>query len=163
MDFGATLCARHDPSCMLCPVQSDCRALAEGRVDALPQARPGKPLPERRTVMLVLLDEGRVLLRRRPPAGVWAGLWSLPETADHDEARTFVATHTGADFDANIALDIVDHGFSHYRLHIAPLLWRAAPPGARVEDNASHRWQPLDRLDDVGLPAPVRKLLENLA
>ena len=163
MDFGATLCARHDPACVLCPVQADCRALAEGRVDALPEARPGKPLPERRTIMLVLIDDGRVLLRRRPPAGVWAGLWSLPETGDHDEARVFVSTHTAADFDANVPLAIYEHGFSHYRLHIAPLLWRTATPAARVEDNGQHRWQPLDRLDDVGLPAPVRKLLETLA
>jgi A/G-specific adenine glycosylase len=163
MDFGATLCARHDPACVLCPVQSDCLALAQGRVDALPEPRPGKPLPERRTLMLVLVDDGRVLLRRRPPAGVWAGLWSLPETADHDEARAFVAAHTTADFDANVPLAICEHGFSHYRLHIAPLLWRAATPAERVEDNGDHRWQRLDRLDDVGLPAPVRKLLENLA
>jgi A/G-specific adenine glycosylase len=164
MDFGATLCARHDPACVLCPVQSDCRALAQGRVDALPEPRPGKPLPERRTIMLVLLDGRRVLLRRRPAAGVWAGLWSLPETADHDEARAFVARHAIADFDANVPLALYEHGFSHYKLHIAPLLWRkAAPAAARVEDNGEHRWQPLDRLDEIGLPAPVRKLLENLA
>jgi len=164
MDFGATLCTRHDPACVLCPVQSDCSALAQGRVDALPEARPGKPLPERRTLMLVLLDQGRVLLSRRPPAGVWAGLWSLPETADHDEARAFVSRHTAADFDANVPLAVYEHGFSHYKLHIAPLLWRAAiPAGSRVDDDDAHRWHPLDRLDDVGLPAPVRKLLETLA
>jgi A/G-specific adenine glycosylase len=162
MDFGATLCARHDPACVLCPVQLDCRALAEGRVDALPESRPGKPLPERRTVMLLLLEDDRVLLARRPPTGVWSGLWSLPETADHDEARAFVARHCDADFDANVALPMIEHTFSHYRLHIAPLLWRRAPAAARVGDNADLLWLPLDRLDDVGLPAPVRKLLEAL-
>jgi A/G-specific adenine glycosylase len=162
MDFGATLCARHDPACVLCPVQHDCVALATGRVDTLPQARTGKPLPERRTLMLVLLDGDRVLLSRRPPTGVWAGLWSLPETADHDEARTFVARHTAADFDANLPMALYEHVFSHYRLHIAPLLWRQAPATLQVADNDGHRWQPLRRLDEVGLPAPVRTLLENL-
>jgi A/G-specific adenine glycosylase len=162
MDFGATLCTRHDPACVLCPVQADCLALAQGRVESLPQARPGKPLPERRTLMLVLLDDDRVLLSRRPPTGVWAGLWSLPETADHDEARAFVARHTAADFDANQPLALYEHGFSHYNLHIAPLLWRRAPAAARVADDGERRWQSLRRLDEVGLPAPVRTLLENL-
>jgi A/G-specific adenine glycosylase len=162
MDFGATLCARHDPACVLCPVQHDCRALATGRVDALPESRPGKPLPERRTVMLLLRDGPRVLLARRPPTGVWSGLWSLPEAADHDAAREFVARNCAADFDANIALPMVEHTFSHYRLHIAPLLLRATPAATQVGDNADLRWLPLDRLDEVGLPAPVRKLLEAL-
>ena len=162
MDFGATLCARHDPACVLCPVQQDCRALAEGRVEALPESRPGKTLPERRTLMLLLRDGANVLLARRPATGVWSGLWSLPETVDHDEARAFVARYCEADFDANIALPMIDHTFSHYRLHIAPLLLHVTPTTTHVGDNADMRWLPLDRLDEVGLPAPVRKLLEAL-
>ena len=90
MDFGATLCTRSDPSCVLCPLQVDCVALQEGRVEQLPESKPGKPLPERRTMMLVLRDlEGRVLLARRPASGVWSGMWSLPEVADHDAGPRF--------------------------------------------------------------------------
>jgi A/G-specific adenine glycosylase len=163
MDLGATVCTRSDPSCVLCPLQSDCVALREGRIAELPESRPGKPLPERRTLMLLLRDGARVLLVRRPPTGVWSGMWSLPEVADHDEAREFVAAHSSADFEDNVPLALIEHGFSHYRLHIAPLLWRAAPPqSARIGDNAGQRWQALDALDEVGLPAPVRKLLLSL-
>jgi A/G-specific adenine glycosylase len=162
MDFGATLCTRSDPSCVLCPLQSGCVALREGRIAELPESKPGKPLPERRTLMLLLHDrEGRVLLVRRPPTGVWSGMWSLPEVADHDQAREFVAAHSEADFEANTPLPLIEHTFSHYRLHIAPLYWREAAPAARIGDNAQ-RWQPLESLDEVGLPAPVRKLLLEL-
>ena len=148
---------------MLCPLQSGCVALREGRIAELPESRPGKPLPERRTLMLLLRDGGRVLLVRRPPTGVWSGMWSLPEVADHDEARDFVAAHSAADFEDNVPLALIEHVFSHYRLHIAPLLWRqAAPPADRIGDNAGQRWQALDALDEVGLPAPVRKLLLSL-
>jgi A/G-specific adenine glycosylase len=112
--------------------------------------------------MLLLHDrEGRVLLVRRPPTGVWSGMWSLPEVADHDQAREFVAAHSEADFEANTPLPLIEHTFSHYRLHIAPLYWREAAPAARIGDNAQ-RWQPLESLDEVGLPAPVRKLLLEL-
>jgi A/G-specific adenine glycosylase len=162
MDLGATVCTRSDPSCVLCPLQSDCVALREGRIAELPESRPGKPLPERRTLMLLLHDGGKVLLVRRPPTGVWSGMWSLPEVADHDEARDFIAAHSAADFEDNVPLALIEHTFSHYRLHIAPLLWRAATPPARIGDNAGQRWQPLDALDEVGLPAPVRKLLLSL-
>jgi len=159
MDFGATLCTRSDPSCVLCPLQDGCVALRDGRIAELPESNPGKPLPERRTLMLLLRDrEDRVLLVRRPPTGVWSGMWSLPEVADHDEAREFVAGASAVDFEDNVPLPLIEHSFSHYRLHIAPLLWRDAAPAARIGDNAQ-RWQPLDSLDEVGLPAPVRKLL----
>jgi A/G-specific adenine glycosylase len=163
MDFGATLCTRSDPSCVLCPLQDSCVALREGRIEQLPESRPGKPLPERRTMMLVLRDEqARVLLVRRPPTGVWSGMWSLPEVADHDEAREFVAHNTIADFDANTPLALIEHSFSHYRLHIAPLLWSNASDAARISENDAQRWHPLAELDEVGLPAPVRKLLIGL-
>jgi A/G-specific adenine glycosylase len=164
MDFGATVCTRSAPSCVLCPLQGACIALRDGRVEQLPQAKAGKPLPERRSLMLVLRDESnRVLLARRPPTGVWSGLWSLPEVADHDEARRFVAAHTRADFDANTPLPLIEHAFSHYRLHIAPLSWLRAQAADRVGDDEGLRWQPLSALDEVGLPAPVRKLLDSFA
>jgi len=78
--------------------------------------------------------------------------------ADHDEAREFVASASAVDFEDNVPLPLIEHTFSHYRLHIAPLLWRGAAPATRIGDN-SQRWQPLESLDEVGLPAPVRKLL----
>ena len=161
MDFGATLCTRHDPACVLCPLQDGCVARREGLVEQLPEAKPGKPLPERRTLMLLMRDSrGHVLLARRPATGIWSGLWSLPEAGDHDEARAFVARHAGADFDAAQSLPLIEHTFSHYRLHIEPLGWRIAEPGVALHDD--HRWQPFDQLADVGLPAPVKKLLGSL-
>lgn len=163
MDFGATLCTRHDPACVLCPLQDDCVARREGRVAQLPEAKPGKPLPERRTLMLLLHDDAdRVLLVRRSGKGVWSGLWSLPEAGDHDEARALLATFARADFDAAEPMPLFEHVFSHYRLHIEPLRWRVADGAGEAGDNGGHRWQPRDRLHELGLPAPVKKLLEDL-
>lgn len=163
MDFGATLCTRHDPACVLCPLQDDCVARREGRVEQLPEAKPGKPLPERRTLMLLLHDaDDRVLLVRRSGKGVWSGLWSLPEATGHDEARALVEAHAPGAFDAAEALPVFEHVFSHYRLHIEPLRWRIADAARATGDNAASRWQPRARLHELGLPAPVKKLLEDL-
>lgn len=164
MDFGATLCTRGDPACALCPLRDDCVARREGLVDQLPEPKPGKPLPERRTLMLVLRDDqDRLLLARRPPTGIWACLWSLPEAADHDEARHWLSRHSDADYDHAEPLPAFEHVFSHFRLRIEPVLLREARPRDAVGDNPDLRWQPLADIGDIGLPAPVRKLLGSLA
>jgi A/G-specific adenine glycosylase len=82
MDLGATLCTRTRPRCNECPLASGCRAHALGRETAFPARRPKKARPVRRTRMLLVTCVNRVLLERRPPAGVWGGLWSLPTGAD---------------------------------------------------------------------------------
>ncbi|TYT27265.1 A/G-specific adenine glycosylase [Luteimonas viscosa] len=161
MDFGATLCTRHDPACMLCALQHDCVALREGRVEELPTPKPGKPLPERHALALLLHDaQGRVLLQRRPPTGIWAALWSLPEHTDHDQARAWYSGHIGDGYDSAEALDPIAHGFTHYRLTLQPLEWRGAALGASVRDDDGLRWVARDELRSLGIPAPIRSLLE---
>ena len=163
MDFGATLCTRHAPACVLCPLQTGCTALREGRVDVLPTPKPGKPLPERRALVLLLRDAmGRVLLQRRVPVGVWAALWSLPQTDDHTKARDWFDAHMHGDFDAAHQLDAITHGFTHFRLQLQPLSWDAVTTRDAVRDNDGLRWVPPVDFATLGIPAPIRRLLESL-
>ena len=162
MDFGATLCTRQRPSCMLCVLQDDCVALAEGRVEELPTSRPGKPLPER--IALVLLAEnpaGEVLLLRRPPTGIWASLWSLPEADSHAGARDWFAAHLLGEYDHAEAMAEVPHTFTHYRVRLHPLRWRGLAGRDAVRDNDDMRWVARSELASLGLPAPIRKLLQD--
>ena len=162
MDFGATLCTRFDPACVLCPLQQDCIALREGRVAELPTPKPGKPLPERKAIVMLLRDrEGRVLLKRRPPVGIWAALWSLPEAEDHAAARIWLEQHLDSDYDQAEALAVIAHGFTHYRLQLQPLRWRDVALRAAVRDNDDLRWIARDELASLGIPAPIRTLLES--
>jgi A/G-specific adenine glycosylase len=161
MDFGATLCTRADPACVVCPVQDGCIALREGRVAGLPTPKPGKALPEREALVLLLEDpEGRVLLQRRPPAGVWAGLWSLPEHADEAGARAWFEQATAGDFTEGATLPAIAHGFSHYRLQLHPRRWTDVVLRTAVADNDDLRWVGRSGLAALGLPAPIRRLLE---
>ena len=162
MDFGATLCTRAAPACAICPLRDDCVARIEGLTSTLPAAKPAKALPTRDCVMLLLFDaEDRVLLQRRPGTGVWAGLWSLPETPDSAAARDWLAQQCTDDFAGGAHLPMVAHGFSHYRLDIAPILFREVQPRLRIPDNADLRWAARDELLSIGLPSPVRKLLSS--
>ncbi|WP_051176472.1 A/G-specific adenine glycosylase [Luteimonas mephitis] len=161
MDFGATLCTRHDPACVLCPLQDDCNALAAGRVAELPTPKPAKALPERDAHVLLLRDAGgRVLLQRRPPTGVWAALWSLPEAATHEAARDWFGTHVRGNYDHGEPLDAIAHGFTHYRLTLQPLRWHRVAMRHAVGDNDDLRWVSRDELHAFGIPAPIRTLLE---
>jgi len=161
MDFGATLCTRFDPACVVCPLQHACLALRTGRVAELPWPKPGKARPLRHAVVLLLADaEGRVLLQRRPPGGVWAGLWSLPEAPDHAAAREWFAGCMHGHYDHHEPMAAIDHGFTHYHLQLQPLRWTGVAMRAQVADNDDLRWVARDALDGLGIPAPIRRLLE---
>ena len=162
MDFGATLCTRAKPACVVCPLQADCIALRDGRVAELPTRKPARALPEREAIVLLLQDRaGQILLQRRPPSGVWASLWSLPQADDAQQAQQWFATHLRDAFAAHETLPRIAHGFSHYRLHLQPLRWRGVAASARVGDNADLRWVSRDELRELGIPAPIRTLLDS--
>ncbi|KRE90881.1 A/G-specific adenine glycosylase [Frateuria sp. Soil773] len=161
MDLGATVCVRSRPLCAACPLADGCVARRDGLTHLLPTAKPGKALPTRETVMLVLRDaDGRVLLERRGPQGVWSGLWSLPEAGDHETAWRTAQRHARID-DAQPLAPFV-HVFSHYRLNVEPLLFDGATSLHGIADNQSLRWCDGIELAALGLPAPVRTLLQGI-
>ena len=158
MDLGATVCTRARPRCAACPLAEHCVARRDDRTAELPTRKPGKTLPNRATIMLLLRDaHGRVLLERRGPQGVWGGLWSLPEAADIDAAWRLARQLARID-DAQ-PLAPFTHVFSHYRLAIEPLLFDGATATSSVGDNPGLRWCTSGERATLGLPAPVRQLL----
>ncbi|MFB9129013.1 A/G-specific adenine glycosylase [Paraburkholderia dipogonis] len=162
MDLGATLCVRGKPDCLRCPFAADCVANVTGRQRVLPTARPKKTVPTRRTWMLVLRDGNAVMLEKRPPSGIWGGLWSLPEAADEaalaERARAF-----GGD-GAVSPLAPLTHVFTHFKLDIEPRLAELDRGGGALAalGDADTAWVALSDLDSFGVPAPVRKLLDGL-
>ncbi len=162
MDLGATLCTRANPSCERCPLRKTCIAHLQNRSSELPAPRPAKALPTRETCMLVIEDRhGRILLERRPPVGLWAALWSLPEQPDRVLAEDWLRRHLHGGLDRATAMQTLLHGFSHYRLRIHPLLIAVNGEKCAIADNERMRWVSRTELPDLGLPAPVRKLLQD--
>lgn len=163
MDLGATLCTRAAPQCGVCPVAADCIAQHDALTELLPERRRRKPLPERATCMLILRDDqGRVLLQRRNPNGVWPCLWSLPEAASRAAAKRTLAK-LGVSATSPCDWPSFTHEFTHFRLRVQPLLWQALSTRARIADNADQQWCGHTDWPQLGLPAPVRRLLESLS
>ena len=161
MDLGATLCTRARPACADCPLAQSCRALALARVGDFPAPRPAKAVPTRATHMLLLLRAGEVLLEKRPPAGIWGGLWSLPELADAARVRAHCRTRYGCSIAAPQPLAPLAHGFTHFKLQIQPLLCRVEKlaPAAR---EPGQMWLSLEEAHGAAIPVAVRKLIERL-
>ncbi len=160
MDLGATVCTRAQPRCNTCPQARSCSARRAGLVDALPQSRPARVVPERQTVFLVLRDRrGRVLLQRRPPQGVWPGLWSLPEGRDARAAGVLAAQLADVNGLTATELPEVRHVFTHFKLRARPLEWRGVQAHPAVADASGTRWYAAAEFAKIGMPAPIRKLL----
>jgi len=107
--------------------------------------------------------QGAVLLERRPPTGIWGGLWSLPETDPERDPADWCRERTGA---APLRLEMHPprrHTFSHFALamHIAQV-WTPDAPIGIADTNREAWWHP-GALAALGLPAPVRTILADLA
>jgi A/G-specific adenine glycosylase len=163
MDLGSMVCVRTLPLCSACPLEAVCEARRTGEPGRYPGPRPASRRPVRETVWAVVLDEGSVLLERRPPTGIWGGLWSLPEIEVATAPAEQCLSRFGISCTDARALAPVEHGFTHFTLRATPWLLSAravSPDGAREEGLA---WWPLSSCAGLGLPAPVRRLLVAIA
>lgn len=156
MDLGATLCTRSRPDCAACPLRGLCVAEREGRQAALPATKPTPVIPERRATFCIFLAGNRVLLERRPAAGIWGGLLCLPE----GEPATLAAS-LGIGLQGQRALSPLRHTFTHFRLTLNPVLCRT--DHAVTCNEGAFVWLSLAEAADAGLPAPIRKLLTSPA
>ncbi len=162
MDLGASVCSLRRPACDACPLAAACVARAEGRPETYP-VRTRKLKRSRRTqVLLWLTWRQQVWLVKRPQTGVWAGLWTLPEFDSEAALWALTASWPG---DGRL-LPAFKHVLTHLDLHLQPCHWpwpEAAGDAARQAAEAGlppGRWVPLAQALALGLPAPVRRLLE---
>ena len=107
MDLGATCCRRSKPSCARCPVAEDCVALHSDRVDALPERKPRKAKPQRVQYLQIIETGGQLWLQRRPPSGIWGGLWCPPLQENEPDSL-------------HARLPAIQHSFSHFDLELRP-------------------------------------------
>jgi len=144
MDLGATLCTRSKPNCRACPVNLSCEALAKNSVNKLPTPKPRKILPEKNTIMLVMMNNDEVMLEKRPPTGIWGGLWSFPETDSYNAENARL-------------LEKLTHTFTHFKLHIQPQLVHTNKNNQINEPRTI--WLNIDDAIGAAIPTPVRKIL----
>ena len=115
-------------------------------------------------MLMVVNQHGEVLLEKRPPAGIWGGLWSFPEISAPDQISAEAFDRIGLIIDDCDLWQPFRHTFSHYHLDITPALTfvdsRQQP--LRVKERDDYCWFALNQSRQVGLAAPIKKLLEKI-
>ncbi|WP_027467756.1 A/G-specific adenine glycosylase [Deefgea rivuli] len=161
MDLGATICTPKNPTCLTCPLSSDCQARMSGRQAELPTKKPKKTIPEKSTVMVLLRNtQGEILLERRPPTGIWGGLWSLPEVSTTLSAAEIMDQRFGLAIELEPALPEFIHVFTHYRLTITPQPAYLIGSSALREDQTA--WFSTSAALAAGIPTPLRKIIHSI-
>lgn len=161
MDLGATICTRSKPACARCPVRGTCVALHDGRIAELPGRKATRPTSARKVAMLAVVSSGDVLVEKRPSAGIWGGLWSLPEAPVDADPAEWVERTFGLRVEAVEELEPFTHAFTHFTLGVTP--WLVSVKGALpVVGESFAMWLALHEAPAAALPAPVKKLLARL-
>lgn len=156
MDLGAMVCMPRKPQCDKCPVTTACQAYANGDPLRYPvRTRKLKRSSQSLWLLWAQTRDGAVWLSQRPTPGVWAGLYCLPlYDSEHALRDSLPAKYWPSLAD----VPAFTHVLTHKDLHLHPR--RLLLPQEVLPSNGSGRWAAPQEWPTLGLPAPVRKLLE---
>jgi A/G-specific adenine glycosylase len=159
MDLGATLCTRRGPACGHCPLAGGCRARAEGEPTRYPHPKPHRSVPVRDLRLLIVSNPaGEILLERRPPVGVWGGLWSPPECPSGERPEDWCRRRLGTPPGRLEMLPSRRHTLSHCHLDISPVCVSLDAP-AVVGDGDAEVWYDPEAPAAIGLAAPIARII----
>ncbi len=164
MDLGATLCTRSKPHCDKCPLQKDCLAYLEDKIIDFPHKKPKKTLPERHAIMLLIQNSSNeVFMQKRPPVGIWGGLWCFPQFENRENAIEWLNKNCAYNINEAVEIPTFTHTFSHFKLHIQALkIPYKTPIKLAVMESDDRLWYNINKEFDGGLAAPVSQLLDLL-
>ena len=163
MDLGASICTPRKPSCLVCPLQTECRAARAGNPEAYPvRTRKLKRSSEAWWLLIARDEQRRVYLQKRPQVGIWAGLYSPPVFDSYDALLQFARLHWPHSAQKDWQdLPAFLHVLTHKDLHLHPVIVQANKPGAAMVSEARDDcWADNQAWSGMGLPAPIRKLLD---
>lgn len=157
MDLGATVCTTRQPKCEACPLMTDCVAHAQGTPQAYPvKTRKLKRSAESHWLLCALNAQGEVWLNQRPTPGVWAGLYCFEMFGSMAELEMAVSQAGGSTQDLQVR-EPIKHVLTHKDLHLHPVV-----VGVNQMLNTNGRWFNLSKALALGLPAPIKTLLQKL-
>ncbi|MFC3907769.1 A/G-specific adenine glycosylase [Legionella dresdenensis] len=159
MDLGATCCTKK-PDCASCPLNQTCLAYREQKAHLYPYKKARKALPEKHEQFLLLYnDQQQIYLEKRPPSGIWGGLWCLPAIDQRQNATEFVQTQYGLSATNTIALTEIKHTFSHFHLYIKAMALKITSNATDRVCESKGKWLEITELENLGLAKPVNDVI----
>ncbi len=162
MEHGSQVCVPRQPHCGECCLADICVALAQGLQDQIPGSRRAAPT-EVTVSAAVVLRRGKVLLARRPPTGVWGGLWELPNTEGDEQAlRQWLCTGFGLTAAEMVPVQRLTYGIMDRRVTLTVFMAESPAGRARSPYGEPIAWVAADASASYALPAPHRRVLTRL-
>ncbi len=162
MDLGAMVCTRSKPDCDHCPIISDCLAFLSDQQSVFPQKKPKKTIPSKSTIMIIPRINNDVLMEKRPPTGIWGGLWCFLEVSDRADIKALLQDLSLSE-NSQYDLPAFRHTFSHFHLDIQPIVIDCQQVKTqKINEKPLQQWYDLSTAASVGLAASTKKLLHLL-
>jgi A/G-specific adenine glycosylase len=95
-------------------------------------------------------------LERRPPSGIWGGLWTFPQFDNHDDCIGYFGPPV-----ASSQLPVYHHSFTHFDLELQPVVLRNVAQQL-VADSDKHCWYDPANPLRIGLAKPVTDIIREL-
>ena len=163
MDLGATICTRRNPACTLCPVNAHCQAYRHSRPHDFPFSKKAKPRPQKATQILIIKNQHQqFLLEKRPPAGIWGGLWSFPECAIEEDLAQWCAQRLKAEILSTEKWPKFKHVFTHFDLTVYPVMVNVSYRANQLMEALDKIWYKIADPLPGGIATPMAKLLQQL-
>jgi A/G-specific adenine glycosylase len=150
MDLGATICTPANPSCGICPVNSQC--LSAFKVKSI---KKNKAVSAKKVIVmnlsLVQTDQS-FLLAKNEVDSIWKNLW-LPFNSESlkNYAQNFKL----------ISNQKIKHELTHRTLEINLKTYFSLKE-SEIETNQTYQWIKKDRIGEYGLPKPITKVIKEL-
>ena len=162
MDLGATLCIRSKPQCQICPLTRNCKARIKKKMEQYPGKKKSNPKPHKQTIMIIVIAGAKVLLEKRPDSGIWGGLFSFPEVDKNQTIENWCETRLKKIKKTVSKKSTISHTFSHFKLDINPIEVRLGISSCKLDLYENEYWYDLDQPSEIGLAAPIKKLLQEV-
>ncbi|ASQ45566.1 A/G-specific adenine glycosylase [Legionella clemsonensis] len=160
MDLGAICCTTRTPDCTHCPLHATCLARLQNQVSQYPHKKIKKILPYREEQFLLLHnEENEIFLEKRPPVGLWGGLWCIPSTEiDRCPEAYIKQTYQFNCLEIKELLRL-KHSFSHFHLGIKALSVHTVATKNSVRETAG-KWFNPSEVTRLGLAKPVAIIIK---
>ena len=154
MDLGALICTQKNPNCQDCPLANNCAAKQQNMAGVLPHRKKPPPKPHKYRAMALIHCGNYIFLEKRPPSGIWGGLWALPENTSPALLKKACEKRLSGQLIEDGSGEF-SHSFTHYHLHAQILIYQTAVAVAANNGNWIHRRM----LQKTALPSPLKKYI----
>lgn len=165
MELGATVCRPKSPLCILCPVNTFCRAFKTAQQEKFPTRLKSKPLPEYRLAVGVVRREKHILITQRKLDGLLGGMWEFPGDEIREDETPEEACIRQIKEHVNLAVEVTEyltrvrHAFTHFKIVADVFCCRYQAGEVVLNGPVDHRWITVDQIDQFPIPRAHHQII----